>query len=73
VRASANLLGELLHKVGELKKRYPDKLRKKIILVVYTGLAMPKLVEEAKKYNVWVLKATGDYYKPDLSKIVTPQ
>jgi len=48
-------------------------LRKKTILVICTSLAMPELVEEAKKHGVWILKATGDYYKPDLSKIVTPQ
>jgi len=73
VRAGANLLGELLGKVEELKKRYPDMLRKKTILVIYTSLAMLELVEEAKKHGVWILKAAGDYYKPDLSKIVTPQ
>jgi len=71
VRAGVNLLGELLRKFEELKKRYPDKLGKKTILVIYTSLAMPELVEEAKKYNVWVLKATGDYYKPNLAELLS--
>jgi len=71
VRAGVNLLKELLDKVEELKKRYPDKLGKKMILVIYTSLAMPELVEEAKKYGVWVLKATGDYYKPNLAEILS--
>jgi len=57
--------------LGELKKRYSDKLRRKTVLVIYTSLAMPELVEEAKKHGVWILKATGDYYKPDLSKIIS--
>jgi len=71
VRAGVNLLGELLSKVGELKKRYPDKLGKKTILVIYTSLAMPELVEEAKKHGVWILKATGDYYKPNLAELLS--
>jgi len=70
VRANVNLLKELLDKFEELKKRYPDKLGKKTILVIYTSLAMPELVEEAKKHNVWILKATGDYYKPNLAELL---
>jgi len=70
VRAGANLLDELLDKVKDLKKKYPEKLRQKTILVIYTSLAIPELIEKAEKHNVWILKATGDYYKPDLAKIV---
>ncbi|ADM27524.1 conserved hypothetical protein [Ignisphaera aggregans DSM 17230] len=70
VRASANLLDELLDKVKDLKKKYPEKLKPKTILVIYTSLALPELVEKAEKHNIWVLKATEDYYKPDLAKIV---
>ncbi|ADM28127.1 conserved hypothetical protein [Ignisphaera aggregans DSM 17230] len=71
VRASANILEELLDKVKDLRKRYPDKLRQKTILVIYTSLALPELVEKAEKHNIWVLKATGDYYKPDFSRILS--
>jgi len=71
VKADTNTLRELLGKVEELKKRYPDKLGKKTILVIYTSLAMPELVEEAKKHGVWVLKATGDYYKPNLAELLS--
>jgi len=70
VRAGANILSELLNKVEDLKKRYPDKLKSKTILVIYASLAMPELIGEAKKHGVWVLKATEDYYKPDLAKII---
>jgi len=68
VRAGVNALKELLDKVEFLKRRYSEKLRPKTILIIYASLAMPELVEEARKYGVWVLKASGDYHKPDLTK-----
>jgi len=68
VRASVNTLKELLNKVEFLRRKYPEKLRPRTILIIYASLAMPELVEEARKYGVWVLKASGDYHKPDLTK-----
>jgi len=65
VRAGSAVLRGLFEKLEILRSKYPDKLRRRTILVVYTSLAMPDLVEEARKQGVWVLKATGDYYKPE--------
>jgi len=64
VRAGSAVLRGLLEKLEILRSKYPDKLRRRTILVVYTSLATPDLIEEARKRGVWVLKATGDYYKP---------
>ena len=64
VRAGVRVLSSLLEKLEILKARYPEKLRKRIILVIYTSLPMPDLIERAKERNVWVLKATGDFVKP---------
>jgi len=69
VRASMRTLEELLKKLEIMKSKYPDLLRPKTIPVIYTSLAMPELVEEAKKRGVWVLKATGDYCKPDFAAL----
>ena len=63
VRAGIGVLRSLLDKVDVLRKRYPERLRKKVIPVIYTSLALPELVDEATKYKVWVLKATGDITK----------
>jgi len=63
VRAGVRVLSSLLEKLEILKARYPEKLRKRIILVIYTSLPMPDLIERAKERNVWVLKATGDFVK----------
>jgi len=38
-------------------------------MVIYASLALPELVEEAKKRGIWLLKATEDYYKPDLTTL----
>jgi len=60
VRANLPLLEELKRKYEKLKATRPDLLRKRVILVIYTSLAMPELVEVAEKEGIWVLKATGD-------------
>lgn len=36
---------------------------RKIILVIYMSLALPEIIDEAKKRKIWVLKATEDIVK----------
>ena len=64
VRASSNAVDEINEKVELLKRLYPDRLRPRLLRVVYTCLAMPDLIERAEREGVWVLKATGDIVKP---------
>ncbi|MEM3733556.1 MAG: hypothetical protein QW158_01265 [Nitrososphaerales archaeon] len=64
VRGGVGVLRGLLEKVERLKVKYPDRVRGRLITVVYASLALPELVEAARESGVWVLKATGDYYKP---------
>jgi len=65
VRAGRGILDALLNKIELLKAKYPEKLRKRLIPVIYVCLPMPELVEEAAKRKVWVLKATQDFCKPE--------
>ena len=67
VRAGVGLVDEVLRKVKLLEKKYPERLRSKRILVIYTSLATPDAAERARKKGVWVLKATGDIVPPRLS------
>jgi len=71
VRGGVSVLDKLLEKAEVLRSRYPDKLRLKTIMVIYVSLALPELVDEARKRGVWLLKATGDYYKPDLTTLIS--
>ena len=64
IRASAKILDEIDVKIERLRRSYPEKIRGKVIRVVYASLAMPDLVERAEREGVWVLKATGDIVKP---------
>ncbi|MCX8176222.1 MAG: hypothetical protein N3E48_03190 [Candidatus Bathyarchaeota archaeon] len=64
VRASLGVIDKINRRINELRSLYPDRLRPKIIKVVYTNLALPDLIEKAEKEGVWVLKATGDIVKP---------
>jgi len=68
VRASSTLIDKLKRKIDKLKKNYPEKLRKRTILVICTSLALPDLVERARKERIWVLKATGDVVKPQIPR-----
>jgi len=45
VRASLNLIDEVDENVERLRRSYPDKIRSKVIKVIYTSLAMPDLIE----------------------------
>jgi len=65
VRAGRGILDTLLNKIELLKAKYPEKLRKRLIPVIYVCLPMPELVEEAARRKVWVLKATQDFCKPE--------
>jgi hypothetical protein len=65
VRAGRGILDALLNKIELLKAKYPEKLRGKLIPVIYVCLPMPELVEEAARRKVWVLKATQDFCKPE--------
>ena len=64
VRAVQNLIDEINHHIEKMRILYPEKLKPKIIRVIYTSLAMPDLIERAEKEGIWVLKATGDIVKP---------
>ena len=60
VRAGMSTLRDLRRKLSVLEESYPGLLRPKIILLIYTSLATPELVEAARREGIWVLKATGD-------------
>jgi uncharacterized protein YoxC len=66
VRASSGMIDEIDKKIQVLKKLYPDKLRPKVLRVVYATLALPDLIARAEREGVWVLRAVGDVVKPKL-------
>ncbi len=61
LRGGIKILDELLDKYKLLKEKYPGYLRKNVILVLYVILPLPELVSEARKRNIWLLKATKEY------------
>ena len=65
VRAGIRVLNNLLEKIEKLKANYPEKIRRRIIPVIYTSLPMPDLIERAREKKIWILKATGDFVKPN--------
>jgi chromosome segregation ATPase len=65
VRAGVSILEDLMGKFEKLKREHPDRLRRKIILVIYASLPTAELIEEAKKRGIWLLKATEEFHKPE--------
>lgn len=61
VRATPRLLEELKRKYEFLRRARPNVLRPRVLLVIYASLALPELVEAARREGIWVLKATADY------------
>jgi len=60
VRLGIAKVKELIKKVQYLSKRMPNYLRDNVILVLYGVKIMPKTIEEAKKYHIWVVTATKE-------------
>ncbi len=60
VRLGPRLVEELLEKLELIKQRRPDLLRRRVIKVVYTYVAIPQAIDLAVQHNVWVLKWDRD-------------
>ncbi len=60
VRIGIAKVRELIKKVKYLVKMKPDYLRSNVVLVLYGARAMPGVVDEAKKYGIWVVTATKE-------------
>ncbi len=56
VRAGVNILDKLERDIKKLKENVPEKIKGKVIKLIYTSLPAGELIEEAKKKNVWVLR-----------------
>ncbi len=61
IRADKKTIEDLLKKYELLKTKYPEYLRKKVLLILYVLLPTPELTEEAKKQNIWMFKSTKEY------------
>jgi SMC interacting uncharacterized protein involved in chromosome segregation len=66
VRASSSVIDEIDRKIRELRRLHPDRLRPRVLRVVYATLALPDLIARAEREGVWVLRAVGDVVKPRL-------
>jgi len=65
VRAGAGLAGELLRNLKRLRRDHPEKLRRRIIPLLYVCLPTFELIEEAKEKGIWLLKATEEFHRPE--------
>jgi len=66
-RLGSRIVRELDEKVKLLSFKYPSYLRPKIIKVIYTIIATPEAVKEARKRGIWVLTWRKDLTKPPLA------
>jgi nitrate reductase assembly molybdenum cofactor insertion protein NarJ len=59
-RAGVRVVSLVDENIDILKEKYSEYLRKKIIKVVYTMWVTKAAIEEAKKRNIWLVKATEE-------------
>ena len=60
VRLGIAKVRELIKKVQLLDRRWPHYLRDNVILVLYGAKVMPRTIDEASKYKIWVVTATKE-------------
>jgi len=60
VRLGVSLVEELEEKIELIKKEKPELLRPKLIKVIYADYSVPRSLELASNYNIWVLNWKGD-------------
>jgi chromosome segregation ATPase len=65
-KVGVGVLRSVDEKLTELRRRYPEYLRRKVLKVVYTMWATEDAVKEAKKRNIWLLKALEDLTPPNI-------
>ncbi|MEM4676228.1 MAG: hypothetical protein QXM12_08070 [Nitrososphaerota archaeon] len=67
VRLGKKGVEELVRKVKDLEVLYPNLLRPRRVLAIYTSLATSDALKEAEENGVWELKATDDLtHRPKL-------
>ena len=54
-----------------LVKDYPSYTRRKVLKVIYTLWITPESVEEARRRNIWVVKALEELTKPKIIEVST--
>ncbi|MEB3859786.1 MAG: hypothetical protein LRS43_01090, partial [Desulfurococcales archaeon] len=59
-RAGIKVVNTLERKIGDVKAKYPDRLKPKIIKVIYTMWATDDAVESALQKGIWLVKASKE-------------
>ena len=55
VTLDLNKVRELIGAINELRSRYPQYLRPRVIKVLYCMRYVPKTIEETRRNGIWVL------------------
>jgi len=69
IRTGIGIIESIDKKIEELKKRYPEYLRKRIIKTIYTMWTTEDAVEEAKKRRIWLVRTLKELTTPTIQSI----
>lgn len=64
VRLGVDSVRKFIRKFRRMSREFPNYLRPKVILVIYTSLATKEAIREAEEKGVWILKPTKDLTRP---------
>ncbi|MDW7990176.1 MAG: hypothetical protein RMH75_05890, partial [Archaeoglobaceae archaeon] len=65
-RASPSNIYEMLKKIDDVMKLYPNFFKGRILKVLYCMVAMPGTIEEANKTGIWLIKSAREINEPKL-------
>jgi len=65
-RIGVGILRSVDEKLIELTRKYPDRVRRRVLKVIYTMWATEDAINEAKRRNIWLLTATEDLTSPNI-------
>jgi len=69
IRTGIGMIEYIDEKIEEIKRKYPEYLRKKIIKVIYTMWTTEDAIEEAKKRKIWLIRTLKELTTPIIQSI----
>ncbi|MCX8152144.1 MAG: hypothetical protein N3D19_03765, partial [Archaeoglobaceae archaeon] len=65
-RVSPNNVHEMLKKIDDAMKKYPEFFKGKVLKVLYCMVAIPGTIEEANRSGIWIIKSAKEINEPQI-------
>ena len=69
IRTGVGIIKSIDEKIEELKRKYPEYLRKRVLKVIYTMWTTEDAIKEAKKRKIWLIRTLEELTTPTIQSI----